>query len=297
MLSLAIGLLLAGPAGTPQSAGWVYASRTREDRRTLHTVTGTPVPDAKSFLRTGTLSLRCTDKDPRLEALYFAGAPGDGEPLALAFDGGDSVLYYAAWDTTVSARLPAARLLASLASARTLTLAASGSPERYDLRTLGPALDALRPHCRFPEPPPAALGATPLAGKWTARALVTEKGELGVVLSLKGDNAVASLRLRCRAGDPELYVALDAGGLSSRNQPVGLQLDDGPTQKVVGSSGSDGKALYLAKPRDQVRGLLGHGRLNVAFAGPLGAPAVDSFDLTGVETMLAPWMGACGLRK
>jgi hypothetical protein len=297
MLSVALALLLAAPPGTPQSVGWAYAARTRDDKRTQHVVTGTPLPDLKSFLRTGTVSLRCTDKDPHLEAAYVSGTPSDGGPLAFALDGGDPVLYDVDWYTNLSARLPAARLLAALESARSLTIAVSGSPEHYDLRSLGPALAELRKHCQFPAPPASRAGANATAGSWSARGLVTAKGEEGVVLSLKGDNGVASLRLRCKGSDADVYLAVDSGGLSSRSQPVALQLDQGATLKVSGSTGTDGKALYLAKPRDQLRSLLGHGRLNVAFAGPLGAPVVDSFDLTGVDETLAPWSGACGLTK
>lgn len=293
---VALAAVLAVPAGAPQSIGWAYASRSR-DKNTQHAVNGTPVPDAKSFLRTGTLSLRCSDRQPLLEAFYFSGTPGQGGPLSIAVDGGDAVLYYAEWDTNVSARLPAARLLATLESARTLTVAAAGSPEHYELRSLAPALDELRRHCRFPPPPSPAIGPVAPAGRWTARGLVDAKGGEGVVLSLKGDNGVASLRLRCRGSDAELYVSVDAGGLSSQGQPVAVQLDAGPTLKVPATPGSDGKALYLSKPRDQLKSLRGHGRVNVAFAGPLGQPAVDSFDLSGFDATLEPWSAACGLRK
>ncbi len=294
--SLALAAVLAAPAGVPESVGWAYATRTR-DKKTLHAVTGTPIPDAKSFLRTGTLSLRCSDREPLLEAFYFSGTPGKGGPLSIATDGGEAVLYYAEWDTNVSARLPAARLLSTLGSARTLTLVAAGSPEHYDLRRLAPALDELRRHCRFPPAAAPALGPVAPAGKWTARGLVDAKGAEGVVLSLKGDNGVVSLRLRCRGDDADLYLAVDSGGLSSQGQPVGLQLDEGPTLKVASRPGSDGKAIYLAKPREQLKSLLGHGRLNVAFPGSQGEPTVDSFDLAGIDAMLAPWSAACGLTK
>jgi hypothetical protein len=155
----------------------------------------------------------------------------------------------------------------------------------------------LQRHCRFPEAPAASLEAAPPAGHWARRSIVAADGTEGVVLSLKGDNAVASLRVRCKGDAPDLYLSVDAGGLSSKNQPVALQLDEGPTLRVNATPGSDGKALYLAKARDQIQSLFGHGRLNVAYVGPEGAASVESFDLTGVDATLAPWAGACGLKK
>ncbi len=292
----AAALLLLSTVAAPRDVvGWTFTTR-QVDKHTQYAVTGRPRPDAKAQVRPGTLSLRCTDKDKRLKALYIGGQPGEGAPLVVSLDAEDPVVYYAEWETNLSARLPVARLLEIARRGMVLNITLAGSAEHYDLPALAAPLEELRGHCQFPELPDEPAALPPPGGRWTRRRAVAADGSNGVLLSLKGDNRVASLRLRCRPDELDLYLTAESGNQLA-DGALALQLDERPPVRIVSRSGSDGRALYLYKPRGVLRDLTAAARLNVTLPGNLGEPLVESFDLGGFAETLEPFAAVCGLRK
>ncbi|MDP2314905.1 MAG: type VI secretion system-associated protein TagO [Pseudomonadota bacterium] len=107
-----------------------------------------------------------------------------------------------------------------------------------------------------------------------------------------------TLVLRCKSRKLEVYINNDASADDAWDGTrVKLRFDDKPLQRVSATESTSRDALFLSKPGPLLDQMAASNKMLYEFTPFSSAPALVSFDVSGLGAKIAPLYEACGIRK